>query len=73
MFQSEETGLWEGWFFGYGNYVAASKLTCLSVLGHSIVLKPFLLHNTTARYSAGQSLVIVMGGIVGQRWSWTVF
>ncbi|KAK7089096.1 GDP-fucose protein O-fucosyltransferase 2-like [Littorina saxatilis] len=46
---NEDRGLWEGWFFSYGDEVGVRKLTCVSLLGHSALLKPFLLHNTTAR------------------------
>ncbi|XP_055876927.1 GDP-fucose protein O-fucosyltransferase 2-like [Biomphalaria glabrata] len=41
--------LWHGWFYGYGDEVAARKFECMSVMGHAGVLKPFLMTNTTAR------------------------
>ncbi|XP_071100851.1 GDP-fucose protein O-fucosyltransferase 2-like [Haliotis cracherodii] len=44
---NEKSGLWDGWFFNYGEEVHAKAFQCMSVQGMASFLKPFLLHNTT--------------------------
>ncbi|XP_076458289.1 GDP-fucose protein O-fucosyltransferase 2-like isoform X2 [Babylonia areolata] len=68
--RGDESGLWEGWFFGYGDHVAARKVTCISLLGHSALLQPFLLHNTTARTVMVDRAETVLHDRFGDKWYW---
>ncbi|KAL8561615.1 hypothetical protein ACOMHN_001347 [Nucella lapillus] len=67
---NKESGQLDGWFFGYGDHVSAGKLTCVSLLGHSALLQPFLLHNTTARSVMVDRAEVVLHDHFGDRWFW---
>ncbi|XP_013395968.2 GDP-fucose protein O-fucosyltransferase 2 isoform X2 [Lingula anatina] len=47
-YHKDEEGAWRGWFWGYEE-TKAKKLQCLSVQAQASSMKPFLMHNTTAR------------------------
>lgn len=69
-YAKDDAGRWHHWYFGYGDAVYARKFECVSYMGHAGFIKPFLIHNTTARSVMVERAETFLHDVFGEKVHW---